>query len=227
MRSVNSVIFVVVFVASILPIQANESDPMDQKSNDSLQLIRVFVAEKEKNDALVVCYARDEANSPWRQEIAPMPAKIGRDGLGDPDALAERFVKLPFGEWDLGFVFGTASEPPKGVTIPYRQVTDVDYWIDESFSPLYNHWVSGPEPSDSHEKLAAYPIRYELSLVMLCNVHPTLPEKGSAIFLHVWLNPDHPTGGCVALDRENVIKILRWLKSNKRPRIRTELGSPE
>ena len=108
--------------------------------------------------------------------------------------------------------------------MPYRQVTDTDYWVDESEAPEYNHWVSGEEPNVSHEKLTAPIVRYNIVLTTLYNVHPIIPGKGSAIFLHVWLNPDHPTAGCVALDRGNVLRILNWLDPKKAPRIRAEQG---
>ena len=200
------------------------SPPRQMETPDETrQIVLVFVPDKEKTDGIVTCFSRTDSKSLWKQELGPMPAKIGRNGLGEPgDDKGEGNGKLPAGEWDLAYAFGFSPDPPKDLKIPYRQITDDDFWVDESNAPEYNHWVSGVEPAVSHEKMTAPVIRYNLGLVTLYNVHPIYPGKGSAIFLHVWLNPDHPTAGCVALDRDNVVKILQWLDPKKRPRIRAQ-----
>ena len=228
----SSILFLAAFalIASVRCYHAAAQDEtlryQEQTPDNALQLVRVYVPVKEKSDGFVVCFSRPDADSPWIQDVDPMPAKIGRNGLGDPGEKGEGNGKLPCGEWDLGYVFGFASDPPKGLKFPYRQVSDFDYWVDESDDPRYNHWVSGEEPNVSHEKLTKPVVRYDLVLTTLYNFHPVHPGKGSAIFLHVWLNPDHPTAGCVALDRKDVVKILTWLDPKKRPRIRCDLGVP-
>lgn len=202
----------------VSPLRYQEKTP-----ETTLQIILVCVQVKESSDGVVSCYSRENAAAPWKLEIAPMPAKIGRNGLGEPGEKTEGNGKLPSGEWDLGYAFGFSPDPPDDLKIPYRQVTDTDYWIDEPSAPEYNCWVSGVEPRVSHENMSAPVIRYNIGLVTLYNIHPINPGKGSAIFLHVWLNPNHPTAGCVALEQENVVKILQWLDPKKRPRIRTQL----
>jgi L,D-peptidoglycan transpeptidase YkuD (ErfK/YbiS/YcfS/YnhG family) len=38
-----------------------------------------------------------------------------------------------------------------------------------------------------------------------------VPGRGSAIFLHVWRRPRHPTAGCIAFARADLAFILaRW-----------------
>ena len=194
----------------------------EKTPDETRQMVLVYVPDKEKTDGIVSCLSRENASSPWKLDIEAMPARIGRNGLSEPGEKGEGNGKLPAGEWDLGFAFGFSPDAPEGVKMPYRQITDTDYWVDESNAPEYNCWLSGKEPSISHEKMTAPVIRYNIGLVTLYNVHPILPGKGSAIFLHVWLNPDHPTAGCVALERDNVIKILQWLDPEKRPRIRAQ-----
>ncbi len=200
-----------------VPLRYQENTPAETR-----QLVFVYVPDVEKTDGIVSCIAREDENSPWKVELGPMKAQIGRNGFGNPGEKEEGNGKLPAGEWDLAFAYGFAPEPPAELKIPYRQITDSDFWVDESTAPEYNHWVSGPEPAVSHESLTQLKIRYNIGLVTLYNVHPTNPGKGSAIFLHVWLNPENPTAGCVALDRDDVVKILQWLDSSKRPRIRTQ-----
>ncbi len=199
----------------------------EKTPDDTRQLILVYVPVKEKTQGVVTCYGRENANSPWKPELGPMPAQIGRSGLGDPGENTEGNGELPAGEWGLAYAYGFSPEPPKGLKIPYRQITDTDYWVDESNAPEYNYWVSGAEqPAVSHENMTDPVVRYNLGLIMLYNTRPLNPGKGSAFFLHVWLNAEHSTGGCVALSRENVVKLLQWLDQKKNPRIRTQT-SPE
>ena len=42
------------------------------------------------------------------------------------------------------------------------------------------------------------------------------PGAGSAIFLHIWRKPRHPTEGCIAFDRRDLI----WLFEGWQPRSR-------
>ena len=52
---------------------------------------------------------------------------------------------------------------------------------------------------------------YDLVAVTDWNRHPAVKGRGSAIFLHVWRKPRHPTAGCVAFRRGDLSWILaRW-----------------
>jgi L,D-peptidoglycan transpeptidase YkuD (ErfK/YbiS/YcfS/YnhG family) len=48
-------------------------------------------------------------------------------------------------------------------------------------------------------------------------MHPVVPGKGSGIFLHAQTGA--PTNGCISLERATLVRVLRWLRPDARPRI--------
>lgn len=219
-------------VAALLPTcllaQSVVPDLLPEKTpDDTLQLVRVYVPIQEESRAFVVCFERDSATSDWKVQTPVMKAMIGRNGLAPQGEKREKDGRSPQAEYAVGFLFGVEPTAPEGVKLPYRQATNSDFWIDEGEDPRYNCWHSGQKPDVSHENLILQDPRYDLCLTSQYNVNPTTPSKGSAIFLHIWKEPNYPTSGCVSLSRENVLAILRWLDPAKRPHIRLEVGSPE
>ena len=87
-----------------------------------------------------------------------------------------------------------------------------DLWCDAPDSPDYNHPVSAPFAA-SHERLRRTDPLYDLVLVTDWNRPDAAPGRGSAIFVHRWRRPGHPTEGCVALRPAD----LRWLTAGLRP----------
>ena len=87
-----------------------------------------------------------------------------------------------------------------------------DLWSDDSTDPDYNHWVR--EPHDfGHERLRRADRLYDLVLLTDWNWPDAIPDRGSAIFLHRWRKPGHPTEGCVALQPDH----LRWIAGHIAP----------
>jgi L,D-peptidoglycan transpeptidase YkuD (ErfK/YbiS/YcfS/YnhG family) len=85
-----------------------------------------------------------------------------------------------------------------------------DGWSEDPADPQYNQRVSRPHGS-SHEILRRADPLYNIIGVLDWNRTPPTPGKGSAIFLHLWRRPRHPTAGCVAFEQADLIWILeRW-----------------
>ena len=202
------------FTASCLASGQENSPLIDLNSN---QIINVTASAEEPSKATITCYSRSDSRSPWIKEIGPSPARIGRNGIALPNDKKEGDGKTPSGLWPIGYAFGFASEAPIKTRSPYRQLTSRDFWIDSTPSPLYNMWFSGEIPQVSHEALHNLPIRYEVVLTTLYNTHPTIPAKGSAIFIHIWHSPSTPTSGCDSVSREDMLKILAWIDPTKSP----------
>ncbi|MGB8622630.1 MAG: L,D-transpeptidase family protein [Paracoccaceae bacterium] len=87
-----------------------------------------------------------------------------------------------------------------------------DLWSDDVADPAYNMMVRAPHPY-SHESLRRPDALYDL--VLLTDWNWPLAEKGrgSAIFIHRWRKPRHPTEGCVAFREDH----LKWIAGNLRP----------
>lgn len=87
-----------------------------------------------------------------------------------------------------------------------------DLWCDDSGHSAYNRWVRAPFAA-SHERLRRPDPLYDLVLVTDWNWPDPRPEAGSAIFLHQWRRPRHPTAGCIAMSRPD----LAWLAARAAP----------
>jgi len=90
-----------------------------------------------------------------------------------------------------------------------------DLWSDDPRRPDYNTLVRTPYPG-SHERLARADPLYDLVLLTDWNWPIAHPGHGSAIFLHRWRKPGHPTEGCIAMAPGD----LHWLTQRLRPQSR-------
>lgn len=82
-----------------------------------------------------------------------------------------------------------------------------DLWSDDATDPHYNHAVRVPYPG-SHERLRRGDPLYDAVLLTDWNWPDAEPGAGSAIFLHAWRKPRHPTAGCVAFARSDLLWLL-------------------
>ncbi len=80
-------------------------------------------------------------------------------------------------------------------------------WCDDPKSKFYNKLISFPFKM-SAEKLYLKKNIYDIILVINYNFNPVKKNKGSAIFLHVATKNFSPTKGCLAIKKEDFLKIL-------------------
>ena len=73
-------------------------------------------------------------------------------------------------------------------------------------APEYNHLVRAPY-APSHEQMRRADPFYDVVLVTDWNYPDAEPGKGSAIFLHQWRKPHHPTEGCIAFRRDHLLWV--------------------
>ncbi len=81
-----------------------------------------------------------------------------------------------------------------------------DMWSDDVTDKGYNHLVRAPY-AYSHERLRRADPLYDLILITDWNWPNSVPDRGSAIFVHQWRRPGYPTEGCVAFRRDH----LHWI----------------
>jgi L,D-peptidoglycan transpeptidase YkuD (ErfK/YbiS/YcfS/YnhG family) len=131
--------------------------------------------------------------------------------------------RSPAGIFLLGPVFGYAKDPPSGCRLPYRTITEQDYFVDDPSAKEYNRWVGLSRDTlptqlwRSAEKMLRSDGLYVLGIVINHNVNPIVKGRGSAIFLHVWRNASTPTVGCTAMAKADLLKLIRWLDPVKKP----------
>jgi L,D-peptidoglycan transpeptidase YkuD (ErfK/YbiS/YcfS/YnhG family) len=90
-------------------------------------------------------------------------------------------------------------------------------WCDDPRSKFYNKEIKLPSLY-THEKLYRKDNIYDLVVVLNYNFKPIIKNKGSAIFIHV-TNKYKSTQGCIALKKEDLIKLLSVIKKNTKIKI--------
>jgi L,D-peptidoglycan transpeptidase YkuD (ErfK/YbiS/YcfS/YnhG family) len=90
-------------------------------------------------------------------------------------------------------------------------------WCDDPKSNLYNKQIKLPSVY-RHEKLYRKDGVYDIIIVLNYNMNPIIKGKGSAIFIHITKNYK-PTQGCIALKKNDLIKILNLIKKNTKIKI--------
>lgn len=129
-----------------------------------------------------------------------MPGALKREGDGASPAGCWRLVAL---RWraDRG------ARPRTG--LPVSATGPADGWCDAPGDPAYNRAVRLPHRT-SAERMARGDRLYDLCAITDHNAAGR-PGAGSAIFVHLWRSPRHPTGGCVGFARRDLAWILaRW-----------------
>lgn len=182
--------------------------------------------------AVLQCLTR--STSGWQKVGAPIAARVGGSGLGwgvglhvdgDGPKKREGDGRAPAGVFTLGTAFGYAPSAPAGMQVPYRHATERDYFVDAPDSAAYNKWRHIPEGQandpkqrwQSSERMRRLDALYELGMVVNHNMTPAMPGRGSAIFLHVWRGADKPTSGCTSMAREDLLRVLTWLRADAQP----------
>ena len=86
-------------------------------------------------------------------------------------------------------------------------------WCDDPNSEKYNKMINLPTKY-SYEKLYRKDNVYDLILVLNYNMSPVIKNKGSAIFIHITKKKYQPTQGCVALKKDNLLKLISKINKN-------------
>lgn len=158
--------------------------------------------------------AFERTSEGWREALPTMRAVVGRSGIVDGERKREGDGGTPAGTHRVELAFGYEAQLATGLA--YRQATADDWWIDEPKSPSYNRWVTG-KPQVSAEAMRRDDDQYEVGCVLEWNTKEPVPGRGSAIFFHVWKDPETSTSGCVAVSEPDARALLAWLDRSRSP----------
>ncbi|WP_121061294.1 L,D-transpeptidase family protein [Chachezhania antarctica] len=131
------------------------------------------------------------------------PCSIGRGGVRADKR--EGDGATPAGIWRI---IGILYRPDR-LPAPHPEACAIgvsDLWSDDPRDPDYNRIVRAPH-GYSHERLRRADPLYDVVLVTDWNFVEPEPGNGSAIFLHRWRKPVHPTEGCIAFSPEDLLWI--------------------
>lgn len=186
---------------------------------------QIVIAQADKSGAFTgLLYGLEKRGSDWAVLLDTIPGTFGSAGVAPPGEKREGDRRTPGGAFALGPAYG--YDPLPGLAIPYIDLDTNHYWISASDSPQYNQLVRGFPEEKNVEKMLRDDELYEYGVVIQYNTSPAVPERGSAIFIHVGRGMDDPTLGCIAVDREDLLTLLRWLEADMAPHIVIEYITP-
>ena len=134
---------------------------------------------------------------------------LGRGGVIAAAEKREGDGASPLGVWTMRRVFYRPDRGPRPETqLPIVPLKSSDGWCDAADHPPYNRPVTLPFPA-SREKLWRADAAYDLIVELGYNDDPVIPGSGSAIFLHLMHADSRPTAGCVALNRADMLAVLK------------------
>jgi L,D-peptidoglycan transpeptidase YkuD (ErfK/YbiS/YcfS/YnhG family) len=117
----------------------------------------------------------------------------------------------PSGSYPLVAVYYRADRiAPPGSKLPVFPLRPADGWVDDPRDANYNRLVSLPYPA-SAEPMWRRDGLYDLLVVIGYNIAPVSPGAGSAIFLHIAAADFAPTAGCIAVEKEVLLRLVPLL----------------
>ena len=175
-------------------------------AQNTTQLILVTTANTTTTDATVTYYQKQDDT--W-QEVFSVDGHVGVDGIGEA---SEYVSRTPAGLYHFTMAFGRYADP--GSAIPYTQVDDNDYWVDDPNSAHYNQFVSADTADvdwSSAEHLSACGDSYNYVLALDYNKN-CVPGNGSAIFLHCYAGI--PSQGCITIPQDYMVRLLQNISTD-------------
>lgn len=177
-------------------------------AGNAAQVITVVAPSPTSTSATVTAWARWGRR--WKAIVGPVSAKVGADGIG---SASEYVSRTPAGTYRLTQAFGRQPDP--GTRLPYFRSTVRDWWDENPASPTYNtHVRQWASPGGHSENLYRAGPVYDYVVNIDYNT-ARVPGAGSGIFLHI--TNGSPTAGCVAIGRNALVRIMRWLRPAAAP----------
>lgn len=229
-----STIILYLFVISVTHAETNLSTSHASISPlaYSTQLVLVTTKNWGATSGVMQRFVRPDLESRWEQVGEPVPVVVGRNGLGwskevnrSPNfpgpVKQEGDGKSPAGIFRLSTSFGFQSPKEiKDVKLPYIQLTDSIECVDDVNSHYYNSIIDLKKINwpdwKSSEKMKGVGDRYQFGIVVDHN-SKRIPGDGSCVFMHIWLNADTGTSGCIAMAPDSMSSLFVWLDPVAKP----------
>ncbi|ARP99060.1 L,D-transpeptidase family protein [Pseudorhodoplanes sinuspersici] len=92
--------------------------------------------------------------------------------------------------------------------LPVRAIRPADAWSEDPADRRYNRPVHR-EPDEPGDRLMRADDLYDLIIEIDHNDRPRVAGRGSAVFIHIARDGFKPTAGCVALRRNDLLRLLQ------------------
>ncbi len=145
----------------------------------------------------VFAYERTEEG--WT-EVFAVNGFVGYGGLSNHRTVGDNTT--PIGLFEMNTPFGQEAALD-GFPSEYIQVDSRYVWTDDT-----NALVADPDREGEHVGTDAYDVVYDYAIDMGFNKN-AIAGNGSALFIHCEEENDDGTHGCVAIPREQMIRLMR------------------
>ena len=141
---------------------------------------------------------------------------IGSNGLSKKKEEGDKTT--PKGIFKLGNLYYRADKRAKPNTnLKCKVITKNLGWCNDPLNKKYNKEIKISKKI-KHEKLYRKDYKYNYLILIKYNYIKTIPNKGSAIFIHLTKNYK-PTAGCIGLSEKDFKIMLRLIKKNTKIKI--------
>ena len=141
-----------------------------------------------------------------------LKCSIGKSGI--ISSKKEGDLATPKGTFKLGSLYYRKdNNQPLKCKIKKRIITKKMGWCNDIRSKKYNQEIGFPFKYRA-EKLYRKDKIYDLFINIKYNSSPIIKKKGSAIFLHTTNSKYKPTKGCIAILKNDFLKILPLINNN-------------
>ena len=148
--------------------------------------------------------------------------QIGTEGFENVAKKVEGDKTTPIGKWRLEKLYYRPDrvlrpKPKKKNILKINQITKYCGWCDDIRSKYYNKYLNInnlTSPKTGFEKLWRKDNAYDIVIQISHNINPTIKNKGSAIFVHCSFEDFRSTAGCIALEKRDLIFLIKNLEND-------------
>jgi L,D-peptidoglycan transpeptidase YkuD (ErfK/YbiS/YcfS/YnhG family) len=141
---------------------------------------------------------------------------IGKNGIKKNKKEGDK--STPKGKFTLGILYYRGDKVQKPITnLKIKKITKKMGWCNDPMHKKYNKEIL-IEKKIKFEKLFRKDNIYDYFIVINYNSKKTIPNKGSAIFLHLTKNYK-PTLGCIALNKKDFLILAKIINKNSKIKI--------
>jgi L,D-peptidoglycan transpeptidase YkuD (ErfK/YbiS/YcfS/YnhG family) len=154
--------------------------------------------------------------------------QIGAGGFESTAKKIEGDKTTPIGKWRLEKLYYRPDrvlrpKSKKKNILRIKPITKYCGWCDDIRSKFYNKYLNINNLQSTKigfEKLWREDNAYDIVIQISYNTNPIIKNKGSAIFIHCSFEDLRSTAGCVALEKRDLIFLIKNLKSEVYIRIK-------
>ena len=142
---------------------------------------------------------------------------IGKSGIKANKIEGDK--STPSGIFHLGNVYYRSDRVKKPLTkLKCVKINKNMGWCNDPLSKFYNKKIKANKKI-KHENLFRIDYKYNYLIVIKYNYLKTIPNKGSAIFIH--LTKDYkPTAGCIGLKEKDLLILLKLIDTKTKIKIK-------